>query len=89
MLEHHPAPEDVFLLIEVSDTTLRYDQKVKLKLYAHAGIPEVWILNLQGRCVEVYRKPESGSYQSKEIIPPQGDLHLSAFDLSFAASAII
>ncbi len=86
---HHPGPEDVFLLIEVSDTTLRYDQKVKLKLYAEAGIPEVWIVNLQDRCVEVYREPEAGRYQSQSIVSPDGVLHLSEFDLSFAASAII
>jgi len=88
-IESHPEPKDVFLLIEVADSTLRYDQKVKLALYARAGIPEVWIVNLQAHCVEVYRQPESGSYQSKQIISPQGDLYLSAFGLSFAASAII
>jgi|APTNR8051073442_1049403.scaffolds.fasta_scaffold01067_13 Uma2 family endonuclease len=88
-IESHPGPKDVFLLIEVADSTLRYDQKVKLKLYAQAGIPEVWIVNLQARCVEVYRQPESGSYLEREIVNPDGVLRLAAFDLSFAASAVI
>jgi Uma2 family endonuclease len=47
-LESLPKPEDVLLLIEVSDTTLAYDRGVKLPLYARAGIREVWIVDLLG-----------------------------------------
>jgi Uma2 family endonuclease len=52
-----PTPEDVKLLVEVSDTTLRFDQTVKASLYAEAGIAEYWIVNLIPRCLEVYRDP--------------------------------
>ncbi len=57
-----PAPEDVALIIEISDTTLSYDKNVKLPRYARAGIPEVWIVDLQNETVEVYASPEGGRY---------------------------
>jgi Uma2 family endonuclease len=59
----HPAPEDVFLLVEVSDTSLAYDHGLKLALYAGAGIPEVWVVNLSDDLIEVYALPRSGKYQ--------------------------
>ncbi len=58
-----PTPRDALLLIEVSQTTLRYDHTVKLPLYALNGIPEFWIVNLAEDTVEVYRHPEGASYQ--------------------------
>ena len=57
-----PSIDDVLLLIEVANTSLRYDRTVKLPLYARAGIPEVWIVDLQRRIVEAYRAPMSGQY---------------------------
>jgi Uma2 family endonuclease len=48
----HPQPKDIHLLIEVADTSLDKDQKVKLPLYAAAGIPEVWIVNLPEQQLE-------------------------------------
>ena len=53
----HPEPEDVLLLVEVFDTTLRYDREVKVPLYASAGIPEVWLIDIGGNQLEVFRKP--------------------------------
>lgn len=61
-----PRPEDVMLAVEVSDTTLRKDRRVKLALYARAGIPEFWIVNLQSREVEIYRSPAGDTYGSVE-----------------------
>ena len=52
-LSGHPVPEDVLLLIEVSDSTLDYDRNVKLAIYAEAEIPETWIANIPERVVEV------------------------------------
>src|SRR2546429_3149605 len=60
----HPVAEDVFLLIEVADSTLAYDRGQKLPAYGRAGIPEVWILNLRARTVEVYREPHFEGYHS-------------------------
>ena len=59
----HPTPQDVLLLIEVSDTSVRYDREVKIPLYARHNIPDVWLLDLQQQGLEIYQKPESGEYQ--------------------------
>ena len=58
----HPGPADVLLLIEVADSTLAFDRTTKLRLYAQAGIPEVWIVNLRDRRVEAYTEPLDGEY---------------------------
>ena len=59
----HPTPEDVLVVVEVADTTVRYDRGVKVPLYARAGVPEVWLVNLERDEVEVYSRPEQGVYQ--------------------------
>lgn len=64
----HPKPEDVFLLIEVSDTTLDLDREEKLPAYGRAGIPEVWIVNLNNETIEVYREPHFTGYGSKTVL---------------------
>jgi Uma2 family endonuclease len=59
-----PRPEDTMLAVEVANTSLDYDRKVKLALYARSGIPEVWIVNLAAVEVEVYRSPVADGYTS-------------------------
>ncbi|HEY0069888.1 MAG TPA: Uma2 family endonuclease [Chloroflexia bacterium] len=62
--EQHPGPEDTLLVVEVSDTTLIMDRQVKVPLYAQAGIPEVWIVNLQQDRIEVHSQPVGGAYKT-------------------------
>lgn len=57
-----PGPEDVLLLIEVSDATLTYDREVKLPLYARFGIPEVWIVDLASGTIERHTEPSEDGY---------------------------
>ena len=59
-----PVAEDAFLVLEVADTTLRYDLNVKLPRYASAGIPEVWIENLVEDLLLIYRDPEGDAYRT-------------------------
>jgi len=59
-----PQPSDLALVVEVADTTLRFDLTVKASLYARAGIVEYWVLDLNGRRLIVHRQPESGVYRS-------------------------
>ncbi len=66
-----PGPADVLLLIEVADSSLRFDRAVKLPLYARAGIPEVWIVNIRQRVVEVHRCPQDGQFT--DTVAVQGD----------------
>ena len=60
----HPGPEDILLVIEVSDKTLKYDQKIKVPLYARAGIPETWLVNLPEERIKAYANPAEGAYQT-------------------------
>lgn len=60
-LLNHPYPKDILLLIEVSDSTLVYDQTVKLSLYAEAQIQNYWIMNLVANQVERYTQPYQDS----------------------------
>ena len=63
----HPQPNDVLLLIEVSDATLDYDREEKLPAYGRAGVSEVWIVNLNEKIVEAYRDPNFTGYASRAI----------------------
>ncbi len=69
----HPVPGDVFLLIEVSDSTLETDRDVKLPVYARAGVAEVWIVDLVNGTLEVYRQLQANGYASTRILH-DGDL---------------
>jgi Uma2 family endonuclease len=63
-----PRPDDVLLLVEVSDSTLDYNRDVKTPLYARAGIPEVWIVDLEGQQVEVHRDPDGDVYRTRHLV---------------------
>jgi Uma2 family endonuclease len=64
----HPTASDVLLVIEVADTSVEYDRKKKLPLYAQAGIPEVWLANLPEDKFEIHTQPLNGKYQSVLIV---------------------
>ncbi|MCH8937662.1 MAG: Uma2 family endonuclease [Gemmatimonadetes bacterium] len=57
-----PSHADCLLVIEVADTSVEHDRDVKIPLYARAGIPEVWLVDLSASRIEVYRNPAGGSY---------------------------
>ena len=83
---HHPGPEDVLLLVEVSDTSLTYDRKVRVPLYAEAGISRVWLVNLSKNAVEIYSSPIGGKYQQVEQAEKEDELTLLP-DLAVAFTA--
>ena len=58
---------DLFLLIEVSDTTFNYDNKVKRDLYAAAGVSEYWVVDLNKQKVHTYWDSQEGSYQNSRV----------------------
>ena len=66
--KRHPRPEEVYLLIEVSDTTLETDREDKLPAYGRAGVTEVWIVNLNELTLDIYREPHFTGYGSKTIL---------------------
>jgi len=75
----HPRPDDVLLLVEVSDTSVELDQEEKLPLYGRAGIVEVWLVNLVDQTIEVYRDPHFAGYGVKAILHAGDKAHPQAF----------
>jgi Uma2 family endonuclease len=83
-LSSHPHPEDVFLVIEISDSTLKQDREIKSSLYAKHGISNYWIFNLVSECLEAYSEPYCDrrgnyDYRLKRIFLPDEDVNLPHF----------
>ena len=70
---------DSLLVIEVSDTSLQYDRKVKVPLYARAEVPEVWIENLEENVLLVYAELVSGDYKTRRTLPRSANVSPQAF----------
>jgi Uma2 family endonuclease len=64
----HPTAADVLLIVEVANSSLAFDRGTKLPLYARFAVPEVWIVDLAGRAVELYGEPEGGTYRRTERV---------------------
>ena len=73
-----PSPEDVLLIVEVSESSLRHDRKVKVPLYARHNIPEVWILDVRGRQIQFFHTLEAGQYTHTSSTPVPGPISLQA-----------
>jgi Uma2 family endonuclease len=58
-----PTPSDIFLIIEVADSSIDYDRDVKMPLYAAAGIPEMWLFDVNKKAIEAYSLPSSSGYK--------------------------
>ena len=77
--EAEATGEDVFLLIEVAESSLRYDRSTKLALYAEDGVPEYWVVDVDDEAVEMYREPEGGVYRDVCRIDGPGSVTPAAF----------
>ncbi|MEM8777452.1 MAG: Uma2 family endonuclease, partial [Cyanobacteria bacterium P01_G01_bin.49] len=83
-LSSHPQVSDILLLIEIADSTLKFDREVKLPLYAEAGIIDFWLFNLIDQQLETYTQPYqtlngSYNYRSQQIYLPDDVIHLPHF----------
>ena len=83
-LSAHPTVEDIILVIEISDSTLKYDKETKLSLYAEAGINNYWIINLVDNRLEVYSNPfadKQGNfgYKNTNIVLPDETIFIPNF----------
>jgi Uma2 family endonuclease len=65
---HHPYPSDIYLLIEVADTTFKKDCEIKASIYADSGILDYWVLNLKTRKLHVFRDSTGQGYQSQVVL---------------------
>ena len=86
----HPGPGDVLLLIEVADTSSRYDRRVKVPLYGISGIPECWLVDLEQETVTVYRDPTPNGYRTIQTLRRGERLSVSTLpDLRLAVDDIL
>ena len=85
-----PRAEDVFFLVEVSDSTLAYDRNVKIPLYAEVGIPEAWLVALKSETIFVYRQPSPEGYQDVRAYRRGETIYPEAFpETGFAVDEIL
>ncbi len=88
-LEHHPYPENIFWLIEYSDSSLDKDLETKSKVYAEVKIPEYWVVNLKQRQLVVFRDPQDGEYAAKSTLMV-GTIYPLAFpDVAVSVDSIV
>jgi Uma2 family endonuclease len=78
-LSHHPYPEDIYLLIEISKSTLAFDSSVKRKSYAKEGIKDYWIVDIINKQLKIYRSPFQGDYQEITTLKANSILSPLAF----------
>ena len=93
-LDSHPEPADILLVIEVSDSTLKYDRETKLSLYAESGIANYWIFNLVDTQLEMHSEPYQKrqgdfNYRSQRVALPDETVVIPGFpDLSLDLSLV-
>jgi Uma2 family endonuclease len=89
-LANHPTPEDIFLVMEIAESSLAYDRDVKCPLFAQNGILQFCLLNLHTRELEDYREPSPNGYRSKQTYIAEQSFTLVAFpDLSLQVSDLL
>lgn len=85
-----PGPEDVAVVIEVADSSVRYDRHTKKRLYAGAGVPEYWIVNLEAEYVEICRDPQGDDYRRFDSVGRAGTVTPAEFsDLTLSIPEIL
>jgi Uma2 family endonuclease len=88
--DHHPRPEDLCLVVEVADSTLRQDCDIKDKLYAQAKIADYWVVDLKNRQLHVFRDPTPTGYASHLILREPHEVSPLGFpELSVTLASIL
>jgi Uma2 family endonuclease len=85
---HHPTPSEVYLIIEVADSSLTFDREIKAKIYARSGIADYWVLNVGDRQLHVFREPAVDGYQSEVILAETASIspiEFPAFNIAIQA----
>ncbi|MBD0346530.1 MAG: Uma2 family endonuclease [Coleofasciculus sp. Co-bin14] len=72
--DHHPTPSEVYLIIEVADSSLKYDRETKAKAYARSGIADYWVLDVINRKLHMFREPIQEAYQSEVILSEEASV---------------
>ena len=84
----HPTAEDTIVAIEVSDTTYRFDRNKKLPMYARAGVPTVWIVDVNRRQIETFTDPENDTYRTVVVMKRGDSLVVPGTDVTLDVAEI-
>lgn len=76
---HHPTPPEIYLIVEIADTTLKRDTEFKANVYAKAGINDYWVLDISNRQLYVFREPTPTGYQNQQILSDDSSISPVAF----------
>ena len=88
--DHHPTPTEIYLIIEVADSSLKLDTEIKAKAYSQAGIKDYWVLDVVKRELIVFRNPTTEGYQNQEIITEHQNISPLDFpDLEIVVSQML
>ncbi|MEM7772871.1 MAG: Uma2 family endonuclease [Cyanobacteria bacterium P01_A01_bin.37] len=88
--DHHPRPDQILLVVEVADSTLKQDCEIKDKLYAQAGIADYWVVDLRDRQLHIFRNPTPTGYSSHLILKEPNQVSPLAFaNLSLTITSIL
>ena len=88
--DHHPTPEEVYLVIEVVDSSLSKEREIKARIYAQAGIADYWILDINQRQLFVLRTPSQNGYQNEFMLTEDANISPLQFpNLSVASQDIL
>jgi Uma2 family endonuclease len=83
-------PEDALLVVEIMDSSVAYDRRVKLPIYAQGGVPEVWLVNVNRNTVEVWRNPMPDGYREQRLVDRTGTIAALAFpDIPLAVQDLV
>ncbi|MDF5716901.1 MAG: Uma2 family endonuclease [Rhizonema sp. NSF051] len=88
-LEHHPYPENIFWVIEYSDSSLDKDLQIKSKVYAEVEILEYWVVNLKKRQLVVFRYPQNGEYADSSTLTVETIYPLAFPDVGVSVNLIV
>jgi Uma2 family endonuclease len=88
--DRHPVPADTFAVVEVSWSSLIFDRGVKLRMYARAGVPEYWIVDVRGGTIEIHRQPNDLGYAEKNRARRGDSVAFAAFpDVMLSVDALL
>ena len=86
----HPKPGEIFLIVEVADNTIKYDREIKIPLYAENNIVEVWLVDINEQCLEVYRQPTASGYRQVKKLRRGQNLSIQQLDgINFKVDEIL
>lgn len=85
--DHLPKPENALLVIEVSNSTIKYDREIKLPKYAGSGVKESWIVDINGQKVWVYKQPSADGYLQSQAY--ERSQSLTVLELTISVDEIL